>query len=188
MTGGLAMTAFQDLSKEFSGWRDRYFEDQRKSLSLVNRTVEGFRKYIGAPETFTNPSGIVQRYVVPLVAKDNGDRTVSFREPDDPFDLLARWEDGYYHFGVSVAVEVAPNVWPKQAFTIPLSFVIKDNNCKMRVTNRSDGEFQFAVDNVETCTHMFGFMVSILSAIFKTKPSDWAEKKNPIGFLPPARS
>ena len=109
---------------------------------------------------------------------------VSFKEPTGGFDVLTRWDDGYYYFGLGVVAEVAPNVWPKQRFCVPISFIIDDDDCTMRVTNRPEGEFTFNIGQLDGCSKMYDFIASIVFDIFRTKPADFAEGKTTMGFVP----
>jgi hypothetical protein len=183
------MTMFSDLCHEFDVWRTRYFDNQTNSIRLVHRIAEGFRQHIGAPKHFKQPSiddpnQTEKPYVQPMIAEDAGNAMVSFKEPTGTFDVITRWDDGYYYFGLGVFVEVAPNVWPKQRFCVPISFIIDDDNCTMRVTNRSEGEFHFNIGKLDGCGKMYDFIASIVFDIFRTKPSDFAEGKTTIGFVP----
>ena len=95
---------------------------------------------------------------------------------------MTKWDDGFYHFGVGLYVEVAPNVWPKQCFTIPMYFIIEEKTCKMHVTSRPEGAFEFDIDATDGRMEMYDFMASIMSEIFQTKPWDFAEGKTKTGF------
>jgi hypothetical protein len=102
-------------------WRNRHFDNQHKSLQLVGRIAEGFRRHIGAPQSFKIAENRNEKcYVALLKATDAGNGQVRHEEVDSRFDVIQRWDDGFYHFGVGLYVEVAPNVWPKQCFHIPM--------------------------------------------------------------------
>lgn len=179
------MTIYSDLCREFDVWRNRHFENHHKSLRLVGRIAEGFRRHIGAPQSFKiRESDNEKRYIILLKATDAGNDRVQHDEVDNHFDVSQRWDDGFYHFGVGVYVEVASNVWPKQCFPIPIYFIIEQDECIVHVTNRPEGEFRFKLDEVEQCTKMYDFMVSIITPIFQTNPWDFALHKTTIGFVP----
>jgi hypothetical protein len=182
------MTIFSDLCHDYDVWRTRYFDNQTKSVRLVQQIAGGFRRHIGAPESFKepmdDPNGKAKPYVQPMIATDAGDAMVSFQEPKGFFDVITRWDDGYYYFGLGVAAEVAPNVWPKQRFCVPISFIIDDDNCTMRVTNRPEGQFHFNIGELDGCDKMYDFIASIVFDIFRTKPSDFAKGKIAMGFVP----
>ena len=54
----------------------------------------------------------------------------------------------------------------------------------LRVTNRPEGVFKFNIGKLDHCGKLYEFIASIIFDIFKTKPSDFAEGKNTIGFVP----
>jgi len=178
------MSIFSDLCVGFDTWRTRYFDNQHESVRLTLRIAEGFRQHVGAPKTFKNADGNEKRYVVLCKATDIGDGKVRHEETTSPYDVLAMWDDGFYHFGVGLVVEVSSNTWPKQLFPIPMYFIIEDQQCHMHVTNRHDGEFSFPIDDLSNCGHMYDYMASILTQIFDTKPWAFAVSKKPIGFVP----
>jgi hypothetical protein len=146
-------------------------------LQLVGRVAEAFRKHIGAPNTFKDHDGTTKHHVVLCSATDAGHGQVSLKETTNRFEVVTRWDDGFFHFGVGVYVEVNANTWPKQLFVVPIYFIIEENMCIMHITNRPEGEFRFLVDNLDSCGAMYDFMASILSDIFKTKPWDFAEAR-----------
>lgn len=182
------MTIFEDLCHDFDVWRTGYFDNQTKSVRLAQQIAEGFRQHIGAPKNFKEPvddsNQMTKPYVQPMVATDEGDGIVSFREPKGFLDVITRWDDGYYYFGLGIAVEVGPNIWPKQRFCVPISFIIDDDSCIMRVTNRPGGQFHFNIGELGGCAKMYDFIASVVFDIFKTRPSDLINGKNAMGFVP----
>jgi hypothetical protein len=180
------MTKFADLCRDFDAWRTLYFENQVQSLNVARRVASEFRQHIGASETFRDPDGSSKPRVVLMSATDIGGGRVRYEEPAHFIDALSKWDDGFFHFAVGLYVEIAPNVWPKQCFPVPIYFVIEEKTCKMHVTNRPDGAFEFDIDATDGCAEMYNFMASFVSDIFKTKPWDVAggKAKAKFGFVP----
>jgi hypothetical protein len=117
---------------------------------------------------------------------DHGDDTFELVEPEDLLDVIHRGEDGYWRYGISVTLESGPTTWPKQAFGIPIHFIIDDGICTMRITNRPEGEVKFATSDAASYAKAYEFIVSLLCAILSAKPSDQVKEKPQIGFVLPS--
>lgn len=184
------MSIFDDLSIEYEAWRTRYIEDKQRSIWFADHFVNEFKTHIGAPGFFKeepDDEGAPKPYVKAMKLIDDGDDTYKLREPDGFFDVIHRGQDGYWEYGIRVTLEIAPRTWPKQAFCIPIHFIIDDDGlCKMRITNLTDGEFDFDISNVANYAKAYKFIVSLLLDILHSKPSDQVQEKLPIGFLFPS--
>jgi hypothetical protein len=180
------MSIFDDLSKQYDAWRARYFDDWNNSVGLARHFANGFKTHISAPDSFvTEPSlsqpsekGKSKPYVKAMKLKDHGDDTFELVEPVDLLDVIHRGEDGYWRYGISVTLESCPTTWPKQAFGIPIHFIIDDGICTMRITNRPEGDFKFAISDAAN--------YALLCEILRAKPSDQVKEKPQIGFVLPS--
>jgi hypothetical protein len=140
------MSVFDDLSIEYKAWRTRYIEDERGSIRFAHHFTNEFKTHIGAPDFFKEPDdeGASKPYVKAMKLVDHGDDTYELLEPDGFFDLIHRGQDGYWWYGIRVILKLPQGRGRKQAFCIPIHFIIDDDGlCKMRITNLSDGEFDF---------------------------------------------
>ncbi|MEJ0096375.1 MAG: hypothetical protein WDN46_24110 [Methylocella sp.] len=179
------MSLFDDLNAAFKTWRDAYFEERRSAASFSSKFAKGLQTYIGAPDTFPRwfQDPIQQRYVktAALVEKQGGQYEAV--EKTNPFELVQKEQDGYWSFAIQVALEVDANTYPKQYFGIPIHFIIDAEYARMRITSRSEGEFNFHLTDEAKNSVVYDFVVKLLLDIFKVNAPAKLLKKSPFGFL-----
>ncbi|MGP0009015.1 MAG: hypothetical protein ACLPIG_09960 [Methylocella sp.] len=183
------MSIFDDLNTEYISWRTRCQEDWQTSQTFAHTFAEGFRNYIDAPRSFgplPGGDGKPTPYVAAMKLIHGDDDTNELVEPDHPFDVIQRREDGFWSYGIRVFLEIQPRAFPKQSFGIPVDFIIDDGHCKMRITHLPDGEFDFDISTVADYTKAYDFIVSLLVNALRAKPSDQVQEKRQIGFVFPS--
>jgi len=182
------MSIFDDLNAEFKAWRDNYFDDQRASVRFTVQFAKGLQNYILAPESFRSIGTTQKPYIKTAKLVDKGDGEYEAVEPDNIFDTIQRGQGGDWNFAVQVALEIASNAYPKQYFGIPIHFIIDNGFAKLKITNRPDGELTYDLNDDTKNTAAYNFVAKLLQEIFRTKPSDMAQQKSPMGFIVPSSS
>jgi hypothetical protein len=178
------MTIFEDLGKQYSSWRDRYFEDLQKSKLFAERFTHGFQKYIQAPDYFIQGyrDGERIKYVEAMKAVYIDDNSFTV-DRENIHELLEHDNDDMWLFALVVRLEVDGNTFPKQAFPISIHFTIDGDVCKTWIAKMDGGRFNLRVSDHESYFDAYRFVVEYLSRAFQARASArFGEQR--IGFVP----
>ncbi len=175
------MSKFDALREEYKSWADRQIEYERISTQFFLAFVNGFREYIGAPDTYTDHDGSTKWYIEPQAAKQEEGQW-QFRECEFSKDLLERDEDGYWTAGLRITV----NPFPIMFFVSLIRFLLVDNRCKLLVGFQSK-EFTFDITSSEAATSAYDYILDLMRMVFNAPPSQIPSLKEttPIGFVWP---
>jgi hypothetical protein len=179
-------TTFDELRALYTEWSDRHNTYQFSSARLVRGLANGFRHYIGAPETFQDFDKSTKRYVFALVATRDDEGKIHFNEPKYMTDVLTLDEDGYWLAGIGVVLDRGEHTYPKTDFRFYIRFVLRGRQCELQIGDESAGKIEFDIENEESVKPVYEYMVRLLKETLAMKP--WSiPSKAPIGFEVPPR-
>jgi len=179
----LAMSTFDELRELYKKWGDCISNNKLESARLPWGLANGFRHYIGAPDTFRDSEKSTQKYVFALKAICDDKGTIQYNEPKNKTDVLTLGEDGYWSAGIAVVLDRGENTYPKTDFRFFIRFVLRDRQCELHIGDKGAGKFKFNMDNEESVKPVYEYMVGLLKEILNMKPWDMQiPSKAPIGF------
>ena len=144
------MSKFHELNKNLIPWREQWIADSRRHQSLPRGLAEGFRNYLGAPDSFGSdgPHSIspTTKYILPTRAIWNDEKqNFNLIIHDSMFTELDFRDDGHFYFGMRIFLEIASNTYPKQDFWILLNAKFHGDFFNVKVM---PGEKVFRVDDL----------------------------------------
>jgi hypothetical protein len=98
-------TIHQELSEKWQELAKQNHDYRLAVFDAANRLAENFREYIGAPESYEDLRGARQRttkLMTYVVDEQSGEYTP--HHANHPLEALTRDEDGYYRFGLALAI------------------------------------------------------------------------------------
>ena len=178
------MSEFEEIQRLYKTRRDDHFAYRQIAAQFALRFATGFRQHIGAPEDYVELDGNTRTaYVEPTKITRNPSGKEQSACPQNHLDLVTfDDDDGYFRFGVRLALEPAPDAFPKQPFVFVLRFAIKERQCELEAAGEA---FSFDINDNNAHTAAYAAMSDALKRELSRKPWDGVER--PIGFLPLSR-
>jgi hypothetical protein len=172
---------FEELRVAYRASQETYREYARDSLVAAQQLAHGFREYIGAPETYTDPDDETKRPYVRLLSFQIQEGLPVAAQPEAHSDILTREDDGFWRFAISLSIDRDADTFPKQQLAFFLR--LKLHGGIRHVQLLDDGFQDFRVPGTgETDEHaLFDHMVGMVNRVLSAKPWEGVEKL-PIGF------
>ena len=169
------MTKIDELRGAYRDWRERNIAYHDAVVAFAANFARGFREYIGAPGTYNVPGRTTKKpYVEVRKLTDEGNLVRA-----NPGELLTFEEDGYYKFGVMLALDYSENMYPKAGFGFSVRVRLKKDVCDLKVSDRS---FTVKLADKDALNQAYDFMVDLLKTSFRREPWEVDEKRQ-IGFV-----
>ncbi len=166
------MSIFDDICKEYSASRKRYFDYRDECHDMARELISGLGKYLGCPEDTMS--------FHPQKEEDE--------KPGTTYSLMGAMnlqDDTYWHFKIGILIYEAPNISPKQLNLFDFSLK-KMKTGKFGVKAMADGK-EFTVDPKDpaTFTAVYEEITKTIIAGYKTGLEKFLEQDvevRKIGF------
>ena len=175
------MTIFEEIQAAYRASQDTYRDYARASLAAAQDLAHRFREYLGAPETYTDPEDETRRPYVRLLAFQLQDGTPVAAQPESQADILAREDDGFWRFAISLTVDRDSESFPKQQLAFFLRLKLQGGVRHVQLLDEGFQDFQIAETGGPDERALFDHMVEMLKRLMRAKPWEGVEKL-PIGF------
>ena len=178
------MSEFEEIRRLYKTRCDEHFAYRQIAAQFALRFATGFREHIGAPEDYVGLDGNTRTaYVEPTKITQTPFGQAQSARPQNHLDLVTfDDDDGYFRFGVRLALEAAADAFPKQPFVFVLRFAIDARQCELEAVGEA---FSFDINDNNALTAAYAAMSDALKRELSRKPWDGIER--PIGFLPLSR-
>ncbi len=179
------MAIFDDLRAQYSVWDERHKQYRFASMQFVFKLASEFTSYIGAPITYLDfRDKSTKRYIEPLQAVRDDEGNIHYKEAMTPIDAITHDKDGYWISGIKLVLDHGDKTYPKSSFHIPIRFMLRENQCELKIGTDNDGRFEFDLSDPNNFKPAFDYMVLLLNGVLELKP--WSTiGKSPIGFTMP---
>jgi hypothetical protein len=173
------MSMFEELQQSYGKSAEEAMNYRVKLWQFAKRFAKGFKKYIGAPKSFTDGDGQTQRYVEPreVIINTSGDEETA---GELSVGSLIPEDDGLCKFAVRLVLDQGINTFPKTAISYRVHFRLVEDVCELKIAG---GSFSFGVNDSTKWVPAYEQMVLSLKANLNRKPWDVVPEKKTIGFL-----
>lgn len=173
------MAIYDDLRTAYQQWssqnRDFWFGSGRYASAFA----DGFRKYLGAPEFYTE-GGEKRPYVELCKVTEDATGEPHFEPANDHHVMSPGKDESQLAFGITVILEQAPNTFPKGSFGFSIGMEpIAVDRCRLRISGE---EFEIDMSDDKTRGPAYDHMAKVIREFLALKPWE-ANKKRPIGFV-----
>ena len=175
------MTIFDEIQAAYRASQETYREYARASLSAAQDLAHRFREYLGAPETYTDPEDETRRPYVRLLAFQIQDGTPVAAPAESQADILAREDDGFWRFAISLTIDRDSDTFPKQQLAFFLRLKLHDGIRHVQLLDDGYQDFQIAETGGPDERALFDHMAEMVKRLLRAKPWEGVEKL-PIGF------
>jgi hypothetical protein len=175
------MTIFDELRTAYRSSQEAYREYARASLVAAQDLAHRFRDYLGAPETYTDPEDETRRPYVRLLAFQIADGVPVAAAPESHADILAREDDGFWRFAISLTIDRDSDSFPKQQLAFFLRLKLHGGICHVQLLDDGFQDFRIAETGDGGERALFDQMVEMVKRLLSAKPWEGVEKL-PIGF------
>lgn len=178
------MTIFEDLGREFDGWRTRYFDNMRTVEQFVNEFVTDYRSYIGAPATYDDPSDseIKRPYIQLMRAVEQDDRSYRSESIPGGRNYLPQNSEGQYCVLLYTTLEIDHKTYPKQSFSVLLKIEANGNDINIIIAHGESRTFRLDATDRNSFKPAFDYIVNIMFELLKTPPNEMFRRKKSFGF------
>jgi hypothetical protein len=175
------MTIFEELQIAFRSSQETYREYARSSLVAAQQLAHEFREYLGAPETYTDPEDETRRPYVRLLAFQLQDGVPVAAQPESHADILAREDDGFWRFAISLTIDRDGDSFPKQQLAFFLRLKLQGGVRHVQLLDDGFQDFHIPGTGETDRYALFDHMVGMVRRLLQAKPWEGVEKL-PIGF------
>jgi len=175
------MTIFGEIQAAYRASQETYREYARASLAAAQDLAHHFREYLGAPETYTDPEDETRRPYVRLLAFQIQDGVPVAAPAESQADILAREDDGFWRFAVSLTIDRDSETFPKQQLAFFLRLTLQDGIRHVQLLDDGFQDFQIAEAGGPDERALFDHMAEMVKRLLRAKPWEGVEKL-PIGF------
>jgi hypothetical protein len=175
------MTIFDEIQAAYRASQETYREYARASLGAAQDLAHRFREYLGAPETYTDPEDETRRPYVRLLAFQIQDGVPVAAPAESQADILAREDDGFWRFAVSLTIDRDSDTFPKQQLAFFLRLKLQDGIRHVQLLDDGFQDFQIAEAGGPDERALFDHMAEMVKRLLRAKPWEGVEKL-PIGF------
>lgn len=175
------MTIFDELRAAYRSSQEAYREYARASVAAAQELAHRFRDYLGAPETYTDPEDETRRPYVRLLAFQIAETGPVAAVPESHADLLARDDDGFWRFAISLTIDRDGDTFPKQQLAFFLRLKLHGGTLHVQLLDDGFQDFHIAEAGKGDERALFDQMVEMVKRLLSAKPWEGVEKL-PIGF------
>jgi hypothetical protein len=175
------MTIFDEIQAAYRASQDTYRDYARASLAAAHDLAHRFREYLGAPETYIDPEDETRRPYVRLLAFQLPDGVPVAAQAESQADILARDEDGFWRFAISLTIDRDGETFPKQQLAFFLRFKVHGGIRHVQLLDDGFQDFRIGEAGDTDEQGLFDRMVDMVKRVLSAKPWDGVEKL-PIGF------
>ena len=140
------MTIFGEIQAAYRASQETYREYARASLAAAQDLAHHFREYLGAPETYTDPEDETRRPYVRLLAFQIQDGVPVAAPAESQADILAREDDGFWRFAISLTIDRDSETFPKQQLAFFLRLKLQGGIRHVQLLDDGFQDFQVAED------------------------------------------
>src|SRR5215212_2562070 len=138
------MTIFEEIQAAYRSSQETYREYARASLVAAQDLAHRFREYLGAPETYTDPEDETRRPYVRLLAFQIQDGVPVAAPAESQADILAREDDGFWRFAISLTIDRDGETFPKQQLAFFLRLKLHDGIPQVQLLDDGFQDFRIA--------------------------------------------
>ena len=175
------MAIFEEIQSAYRASQETYREYARASLAAAQDLAHGFREYLGAPETYTDPEDDTRRPYVRLLAFQIQDGVPVAAQPESHADILAREDDGFWRFAISLTIDRDSDTFPKQQLAFFLRLKLHGGIRHIQLLDDGFQDFRIGDTGESDQRALFDHMVEMVKRLLRAKPWEGIEKL-PIGF------
>ena len=175
------MTIFEEIQTAYRASQETYREYARASLAAAQQLAHQFREYLGAPETYSDPEDETRRPYVRLLAFQIQDGVPVAVQPESHADILAREDDGFWRFAISLTIDRDSDSFPKQQLAFFLRLKLHGGIRHVQLLDDGFQDFRIPGTGETDERALFDHMVGMVKRLLQAKPWDGVEKL-PIGF------
>ena len=176
------MSIYEDLRDLCLKWDKTNDDYAVAARHFANQFTNGFATFLGAPGPYKTPfSNKQEKHVELLKTTIQEDGTIDYNELTGAFEKLNWDEDGFWHFGISLKIDPAPNAFPKVQFNFQIKFFLREAVTDLKI--QPDGSFSFSQPDKASFTPAYDYMTKTLRKMLTLKPWEWYSQKPAIGFV-----
>jgi hypothetical protein len=175
------MSIFEEIQAAYRASQETYREYARASLAATQDLAHRFREYLGAPETYSDPEDETRRPYVRLLAFQIQDGVPVAAQPESHAELLAREDDGFWRFAISLMIDRDSDSFPKQQLAFFLRLKLHGGIRHVQLLDDGFQDFRIEESGETDERALFEHMVEMLKRLLRAKPWEGVEKL-PIGF------
>jgi hypothetical protein len=175
------MSIFDDLRIAYRASQEAYREYSRNSFDAAQQLAHGFREYIGAPETYTDPEDETHRPYVRLLSFQLPEGVPVAVRPESHADILTREPDGFWRFALSLTLDRDPESFPKQQLAFFLRLKLHGSLWHVQLLDNGVQDFRISTPRASNANPLYDHMIEMVNRLLSTKPWEGVEKL-PIGF------
>jgi hypothetical protein len=175
------MTIFEEIRSAYRSSQETYREYARASLAAAQDLAHHLREYLGAPETYTDPEDETRRPYVRLLAFQIQEGVPVAVPAESQADILAREDDGFWRFAISLTIDRDSDTFPKQQLAFFLRLKLHGGVRHVQLLDDGFQDFRIGETNGTDERALFDHMVGMVKRLLRAKPWEGVEKL-PIGF------
>jgi hypothetical protein len=175
------MTIFDEIQAAYRASQDTYRDYARASLAAAHDLAHRFREYLGAPETYIDPEDETRRPYVRLLAFQLPDGVPVAAQAESQADILAREDDGFWRFAISLTIDRDGETFPKQQLAFFLRLKLHGGIRHVQLLDDGFQDFRIGEAGGADERALFDRMVEMVKRVLSAKPWEGVEKL-PIGF------
>lgn len=175
------MTIFEEIQAAYGAAQETYREYARASFAAAQQLAREFREYLGAPETYADPEDETRRPYVRLLAFQLQDGLPVAAQPESHADILAREDDGFWRFAMSLTIDRDGEAFPKQQLAFFLRLKLHGGIRHVQLLDDGFRDFRLPGTGETDRYALFDHMVGMVRRLLQAKPWEGIEKL-PIGF------